>query len=254
MNLDPSLRKCCLNKTFKSNPKMRILLFPYACGGASIYRTWHNLFPSEIEVIPIQLPGRENRISEKPFTRLVEVTDYLFETLKPLYDRPLALFGHSMGSLISYELAIRLEKAGYTPAHLFVSAHSSPDNGKLGSNDHLLSDKKLINRLRELSFTPEPVLQNQDLMKLLLPLIRADFAMCETYEYNNHPALNCPITVFGGTNDKEVSLDELDKWKAFSNASFSKNELKGDHFFVHDQADNIISEISNKLSQNSFDN
>ncbi|QED47030.1 thioesterase II family protein [Cytobacillus dafuensis] len=253
MNPDSSLRKWCLNKTFKSNPKMRILLFPYACGGASIYRTWHNFFPSEIEVIPIQLPGRENRLSEKPYTSIVELTDYLFETLKPLYDKPLALFGHSMGSLITYELSIRLEHAGIIPAHLFVSAHSSPKKGKLGTNDHLLSDEKLISRLRELSFTPEPVLQNQDLMQLLLPMIRADFTMCETYDYKEHPTLNCPLTVFGGTNDREVSLNELDHWKPYTNASFSKVTITGDHFFVHDQASTIISNISEKITQNTFD-
>jgi surfactin synthase thioesterase subunit len=227
---------------------MRILFFPYACGGASIYRNWHQFFPSEIEVIPIQLPGRENRISEKPYSSLTELTEQLFETFKPLFNKPIALFGHSMGSLISYELSKRMQLSGVTPVHLFVSAHAAPDKRTYDTNDHLLSDNELINKLRKLSFTPEPVLQNKDLMQLLFPMIRSDFAMIETYEFKDGPLLECPLTIFGGTNDKEVSLSELDNWKHHTKADFSKVIISGDHFFIHENASVIASAMLKKLT------
>lgn len=242
-----SLLQWCLNKTLKPDPKMRILFFPYACGGASIYRTWSQFFPSEIEVIPVQLPGRENRISEKPYSSLTELTDHLFESFKPLYDKPIALFGHSMGSLISYELSKRMQQSGIIPVHLFVSAHGAPDKSRHDTNDHLLSNDELINKLRKLSFTPEPVLQNKDLMQLLLPMIRADFALIETYQFKDGPLLECPLTIFGGTNDKEVSLSELDDWKYHTNDDFSKEIISGDHFFIHENASYIASAMMKKF-------
>ncbi|MDM5228721.1 alpha/beta fold hydrolase [Cytobacillus sp. NJ13] len=247
MKSDSLLTQWCFNKTLKPESKMRILFFPYACGGASIYRTWQNFFSSDIEAIPIQLPGRENRITENPYYSIEELADHLFEILKPLFDRPVALFGHSMGSLISYELSIRMHQSGIIPAHLFVSAHTAPHKSNRGTQDHLLSDEQLINRLRELSFTPEPVLQNKDLMRLLLPLIRADFAMCENYRFKHNTVLTCPVTVFGGTNDNEVSISELDDWKHYTTSDFSKVVIDGDHFFVHDQASIITTNISNKF-------
>ncbi|XXM71416.1 thioesterase II family protein [Lysinibacillus sphaericus] len=247
MKSNSMLSQWCFNKTIKPESKMRILFFPYACGGASIYRAWQNLFPSDIEVIPIQLPGRENRITENPYFDIDKLTDNLIEVLNPLFDKPVALFGHSMGSLISYELAIKMQLAGITPYHLFVSAHTAPHKSIRNTQDHLLSDDQLINRLRDLSFTPEPVLENKDLMRLLLPLIRADFAMCENYIDKHKTVLNCPITVFGGTNDKEVTISELDEWTKHTTSDFSKIVLDGGHFFVHDQASIISAEIISKF-------
>ncbi|MDQ0273728.1 thioesterase II family protein [Cytobacillus purgationiresistens] len=247
MKLDLSLMQWSFNKSFNSDSKIRILFFPYACGGASIYRNWQKFFPFDIDVIPIQLPGRENRITEKPYTNIDELTTDLVDILNPLYDKPIAFFGHSMGSLISYELSVKLQQFGIKPVHLFVSAHLAPHKSNHDTRDHLLSDDQLINRLRELSFTPEPVLQNKDLMNLLLPVIRADFSMCENYNFINRPALRCPITVFGGTRDKEVSTNELDEWKYLTNDSFSKVVIDGDHFFVHNHASTITTNIIERL-------
>ena len=229
---------------------MRLLCFPYAGGGASIYRTWPSSLPPEIEVLPVQLPGREARIREPAFTSLPPLIDGLLPALgRGLLDGPVAFFGHSMGALVAYELARALRDAGSPrPLHLFVSARRAPDLPARTAPIHALPEPEFRQRLRELNGTPEAVLEHPELMELLGPTLRADFTLIETYEPTSAPPLDCPITAFGGVDDPDVSEEEMAAWRRFTTAAFQLRMLPGDHFFLaQDSGEALRREIARAL-------
>lgn len=216
-------------------PRVRLFCFPYAGGGASIYRGWSAALHPDIEVWPVQLPGREGRIREPAFSRADELVAALLGGLaEPLARGPFAFFGHSMGALIAFELARALRLAGTAgPLHLFVSARRSPDLPARDDDIHDLPEPEFRARLRELNGTPEAVLEHPELMDLLGPLLRADFTLSETHDFVPGPPLACPITAFGGRDDADVTADDLSAWRRQTTAAYRLTMLAGDHFFLH---------------------
>lgn len=171
---------------------------------------------------------------ETPFTKLLPLVRAIAQALLPHLDKPFALFGHSMGGLISFELVRLLRREyGLSPVHLFVAGHRAPQVPDLDLPVHNLPESAFLDELRHLNGTPEAVLENAELMQLLLPTLRADFAVLETYVYAPGLPLDCPLTVFGGLQDGEVSCDRLEAWREQTTASFSLSMLPGDHFFLH---------------------
>ncbi len=170
--------------------------------------------------------------------------------LLPYLDRPFALFGHSMGALVSFELARELRKGqGLVPYHLFVSARSAPQLPSQDPPIHNLSDQALVEELRRLNGTPLVLLEDWELLRLLLPIARADFALCETYNHNpNESPLDCPITAFGGLADRKVRLDALEAWRSQTSMFFSLQMFPGDHFFIHGARPLLLSAVSHGLS------
>jgi medium-chain acyl-[acyl-carrier-protein] hydrolase len=161
---------------------------------------------------------------------------------------PFALFGHSMGSLVAYELARVLRRTGLpTPAHLFVSGRRAPQMLREPQTFHDLPDARFIERLRELSGTPEEVLQHPELIAFVLPTLKADFAVCETYMYRPEPALECPISAFGGLTDADVSRDELAAWAQLTRGPFRMEFFPGGHFFLHDSRPGLLAAITADL-------
>jgi medium-chain acyl-[acyl-carrier-protein] hydrolase len=228
---------------------LRLFCFPYAGGGASIFRTWVNDLPPDVEVCSVQLPGRENRLMERPFTRLPSLIHSLAKALFPYLDIPFAFFGHSMGALISFELARELHRQNSPgPLHLFVSAHRAPQVPRLQSPIHQLSKAAFKEKLYCLNGTSQEVLQNEELMQFLLPLLRADFAVCETYVYSSQALLNCSISAFGGLQDKEVSYHDLEKWRDQTDRSFTLRMLPGNHFFVKSAQSLLLQAVSQDLT------
>src|SRR5712691_623251 len=214
--------------------RLRLFCFPYAGGTASVFRAWSEHLPPEIEVCPIQLPGRESRLGEVPFSRLPPIVEALAPALRPYLDKPFAFFGHSMGALIGFELARHLRREGQSdPIHLFVSGHRAPQLPDPNPPIHQLPEPAFIQELRRLKGTSEAVLADPDLMELVMPMLRADFAVSETYLYTPEQPLACPITAFGGLQDKEVSRGEMDAWRVQTQQSFLLCMLPGDHFFLH---------------------
>lgn len=214
--------------------RVRLFCFPYAGGGAPIYRNWSRLLPPEIEVCAARLPGRDRRIKESPFTDLSEMVSVIAEAIVPYLDLPLAFFGHSMGAIISFELARKLrETQNQQPAHLFVSGRRAPQLPNDEPITHNLPEPQLLEELRRLKGTPTEVLEHPELMELMLPLLRADFSVVETYGYRPGAPLDCPVTVFGGLQDAEVSREDLEAWGELTNAAFSLRMLPGDHFFLN---------------------
>ncbi len=236
----------------KSQPHLRLFCFPYAGGGRSIFRPWldtQGMLPAEVDICPVYLPGRESRLREPLFTRLPPLVEALSHALEPFLDVPFAFFGHSMGALISFELARYLRRIHHLgPAHLLISSHRAPQLPDSNIPFHDLPEPELIDLLSRLGGTPQAILQHEELMKVILPILRADFELCETNVYTPEPPLDCPISVFGGEQDTMVSVQELEPWQVQTQRSFSLHLLPGDHFFLHSQQDRLLQALSQELT------
>jgi surfactin synthase thioesterase subunit len=217
------------------NPRARLRLFcfPYAGGNAALYRRWHQELPPDVEVLPVELPGRGSRFRDPPFNHLGPLVEALVPALSSLMDMPCAFFGHSMGALISFELARELRRRGLPqPTQLFVSARRAPHVPDDDPPIHDLPEPEFVEELRTLNGTPEEVLQHPELMNLMIPLLRADFAINETYAFASDMPLDSPIHVFGGLEDEEVNREQLGAWEEHTTAGFKLRMFPGDHFFI----------------------
>lgn len=185
---------------------------------------------------PVQLPGRENRINERPYTTIGPLVSHIAEEIRPSLDMPFALFGHSMGALLSFELARYLRREmGIIPEHLFASGHAAPQITHYDRPIHSLPDSQFTNRIQEMNGTPEEVLTHPELRTLLIPVLRADFTVCEVYEYQYEPALDCAITAMGGLADPFVSRTDLEAWQEQTRRHFTLRMFPGDHFYLQQQ-------------------
>jgi medium-chain acyl-[acyl-carrier-protein] hydrolase len=214
--------------------EVRLFCFPYAGGGASVFRDWAGRLPGHVEVCPVQLPGRETRFREPAFTRVAPLVEALAQSLRPKLDRPFAFFGHSLGALVAFELSRRLQRDyRLQPTRLFVSACEAPQIRSPGKALHTLPPAEFREELHRLNGTPDAILDNDELMELLLPTLWADFSVYETYTYVSGPPLTCPITVLGGLSDDTVSRQGLDAWCEQTTGPFRLLQLPGDHFFLN---------------------
>jgi len=222
----------------------RLICFPFAGGGASVYRAWRRSSPPGMDICPVQLPGREGRIREAPFRRIEPLIDLLAESLPPGLFPPYAFFGHSMGALIAFELARRLVDRGHPPpAVIFPSAARPPHRMRRSHPLHALPDEAFRAALRDLEGTPDAVLEHEELMELLLPTLRADFELCETYEYRGPDPLACPVLAFGGSEDPNVSPEELRGWGEMTRGGFRDLILPGGHFFLETHSEEILRRV-----------
>lgn len=236
----------------RPNPQARIRLFcfPYAGGGASIFNTWPDKLPTTVEVYAVLLPGRENRLTELTFTQLSPLVQTLTEALLPYLTTPFAFFGHSMGALIGFELARQLRwQHGPSPSHLFVSGRGAPQLPPYEPPIHDLPEPQFIAELQRFNGTPKEVLEHPELMQLLIPTLRADFAICETYTYTRGAPIECPISAFGGLQDHRVRPERLEPWRHQSCASFKLRLFPGDHFFLHTAEPLLLMTIARDLQQ-----
>ncbi len=232
-----------------SHANFRLFCFPYAGAGASIFCPWMAQLAPDIEVISVQLPGRENRLSEPPFTDISSLMETLSYHLLPYCDRPFALFGHSVGALVAFEFARYLRRHDYPqPVHLFVSGREAPHLGPSSSPIHQLPDSEFIEELRRYNGMPDTLLQNPELMELFLPILRADLALNETYHYDSEPPLDYPISAFGGLEDSEANPEEISPWSQETCHSFSLKIFPGDHFFIKSQLRPVLTAISQQLT------
>lgn len=241
-------------KCFKPNStaSLRLFCFPYAGGGASLFRSWHHQLPQEIEVCAIQLPGREDRIKEPPFTHILPLVQVLASVLRSYSDIPFAFFGHSMGALISFELTHQLcRQQQPTPVHLLLSGRHAPQLPEHSPLLHTLPNHEFLQELRDLNGTPAGVLDNPELVQLVLPLLRADLSICGTYVYLNRSPLRCPISVFGGIDDPNETGDRLQPWKTQTTSTFSLTMLPGNHFFLQTNQSTLLKRLAHELISHS---
>jgi medium-chain acyl-[acyl-carrier-protein] hydrolase len=229
--------------------RWRILCFPHAVAGAGIYHGWGRSFPSDVEVGALQLPGREDRLSEQPYSRMEPLVEAMIRATLPwIEEKPCVFFGHSMGALIAFELARRLPSHGASAALLFISGRPAPQLSKENRLIHKLPKAGLIAELRRTGATPESVLSEPELLELILPIMRADYSLIETYRFHKEPLLEIPMTVFGGIDDPEVTVSELDAWRPTTTSYFSRFLFPGGHFYLNDVPDLIARSICRRLS------
>jgi medium-chain acyl-[acyl-carrier-protein] hydrolase len=229
---------------------IRLFCLPYAGGSAAVFRAWSHDLPPEIEVNLVKLPGRESRVNEPPMSSLTTLVQALGQALQPYLNRPFALFGHSMGALISFELARHLAQTyGQSPTRLLVSGFRAPHLPDPEPPIYHLPEAEFVEEIRRFNGTPEAVLQNAELMELMLPILRADFTITETYTYTDAPPLDCPISAFGGLQDGVVSQEHIDPWSIHTRGDFALHMFPGNHFFLHSARPLLLWSIAQELTQ-----
>ena len=235
----------------RPDARLRLLLLPHAGGGASMFRGWADALPPDVEVCPVQLPGRENRVAERAFDRMEPLVRALADVRERWRDLPYAVFGHSNGALVGFELArlARLARRTGTPGpvHLFASGRRAPDVPSRLPDVHRLPDAELIEELGRLGGMPVQVTQHPELMQLLLPLLRADMALIETYEYRDEPPVSIPITAYTGTGDPRVTVDEAQAWERHTTGGFRLRVFPGDHFYLARGDGQVLATLSADL-------
>lgn len=231
------------------HPRVRLLCLPYAGGGANVYRGWADALPPWIGVAAVQLPGREGRLAEPPMTEAGPLIERLVEATTPLAEKgPLALFGHSMGAVLAWELARAMRRRGSSePGHLFVAGRRAPDLPSALPPLHGLPDAAFRAELARLGGTPREVLTHDELMNLILPMLRADFTLIETWRPEAGPPLSCPLTTFAGIHDAEAAPSRMAGWTAVTRGPTSHRVLPGGHFFLQESRAALLSLIAAAL-------
>ena len=231
--------------------RTRLLCIPFAGGGAWTFRPWPAKLPDDCDVLGVQLPGREDRLGDDPFTHLGPLVSALADAALPVLSdgTPYAVFGHSMGALIAYELQRELARRGAPLAgQLFVSGYRAPDLPAPYPPIHELADGEFVDEVARLyDAIPPAAREHEELMELLLPGLRADISVCDTYAHVEGEPLPCPIHVFGGEGDHHVSRADLEAWGALSAGRVEVTMLPGDHFFITTSLDELLGSVSAEL-------
>jgi medium-chain acyl-[acyl-carrier-protein] hydrolase len=232
----------------RPNAALRLFCLPYAGGNGGIFRNWADSLPPFIEVCPIQLPGRGSRLREPPFTSMTLLVDAIETAIAGYLDKPFALFGHSMGAAINFELVHKLRsKRGLEPVQLFVAGRKAPHLAGSEERTFKLPEPEFIRKLQRLEGTPTEVFENQELLGLVLPLLRADFELVQTAEYVVRPQLRCPITALGGVADNSVSREDLQGWSEHTSGRWHLSMFPGNHFFLHPHEPEVLQVIAEQL-------
>ncbi len=231
-----------------SRPEFRLFCFPYAGGSASIYFNWHKWLPKNVEVCAIQLQGRGSRYNEELHTNMDQLVEDLVAQIKPLMDVPCAFFGHSMGGNIAFHLCHKLKlESEVAPKYLFLSGSSPPDviEGYPGIDS--LTDDEFWEAIKRLSGTPKELLHNAELMRLMLPVFKADYETLKSgREYLD--SLEIPLVLIRGNRDNSISASEIKSWEKFSNARSTMHEFNGGHFYLHRLERELLSCLSSYIA------
>lgn len=227
----------------------RLFCFPYAGGAASYYFPFSARLTPGIEVRAIQYPGRQDRRTEPCIESIPELADIVADAVIDSIDEPYAFFGHSMGAIVAYEVAQRLQRrTGSGPRWLFASARRAPSQGR-PENVHLRGDKGLVAELRLLGGTDPRWLDDDELLATILPSVRSDYRAIETYRHVPGPLLDCPITALIGDDDPYTTVDEMVAWREHSTGPFNIHQMPGGHFFVDTHRQEVIDILSSTLEQ-----
>jgi len=230
-------------------PAVRLFCLPYVGGAASVYESWRGALGGDVEVCPVELPGHQTRLREKAFSDLDALVNALASAITDELDVPYALFGHSLGSLVAFELARELRRRGADePRALFVSGGPAPRLAREHPPVHDASDAEVVARLRLLGGLPDEVLAEPGLLRRFLPTIRADFAVFETYAFTPERPLSCPVVAFTGSEDTDVPAARVEPWSVESTGRFEHHVLPGGHFFVHTARTALLNLVRGELA------
>jgi pyochelin biosynthetic protein PchC len=229
------------------NPAVRLVCFPHAGGSPSFFRSWPRHLPPEMEVLAVCYPGRHSRFGEPHLDTMSEVADQVTTALEPYLRTPLALFGHSMGSAIAYEVALRLgRRYGVRPVHVFASGRSAPHR-TTSSALHLAPTDVLVSSVSALGYSAAAIVDEPELRALMLPTLRADFRLIETYRPESLAPMDSPLAVLVGEQDPGCDLDGARAWAEATTAEFELRVFPGDHFFLEPMEPDVLRHIGGHL-------
>ena len=231
-------------------PAVRLFCFPFAGAGPSAFRGWSPNLPAAVEAVFVHLPGRESRLREPSVPDLLKLARKIADAMMPLSDRPLALFGHSLGGLIAFEVARELRRRQLpAPLRLFVSACRAPHLPPPFSPLHELDVDELLRQVNERydGSVPREVIEDVELRELLVPALRADFAALETYRHQPELPLDCPITAFGGGRDRTLAHDAVEPWSVHTSREFRHRIVEAGHFYLQTARERLIDHIVEDL-------
>ncbi|MFC3996921.1 thioesterase II family protein [Nocardiopsis sediminis] len=226
---------------------IRLVCLPHAGGSAAVYFPMSRALKDDADVLSVQYPGRQDRRGEPGVRDMAEYADRVYDALLPWNDRPLALFGHSMGAVIAFEVARRLEGAGTVPARLFVSGRRAPSRTREGEDLHRRDDAGLIEEMRRLDGTDSSLLDDPELLPLILPALRSDYTAIETYAYRPGPPLATPVTALVGDADPRATLKEVRAWSDHTGGAFDMEVFTGGHFYLTEHQDRVAALVSRHL-------
>ena len=230
-------------------PYVRLFCFPYAGAGASRFSGWADSLPSWIQIAAIQLPGREDRWSEPSVASMAPIVEALSREIPRFLDLPIAIFGHSLGGLLGFEFGRLLERQfRLSPLQLVVSAVEAP-SARPSRHPilHRMPDQDFLNEIIKLDGVPREVQANDELLALMLPVLRADVTMYETYRLSFQPPLSCPILVIGAEGDTRVSPASLSEWRRHTRNRCELYRFPGNHFYLHPHRDSLLGLIASRL-------
>ncbi|NSC24994.1 thioesterase [Streptomyces albus subsp. chlorinus] len=231
--------------------RVRLLCFPCAGQGASAYRSWQRLLAPGIEAVPVQLPGREGRATEEPFTDMDSLMARLLPVLEEQVDAVdgYALFGHSLGALVAFEAARRLEAGGRTPLGLTVAAQRPPHLPPARETVHDLPRAAFMTTLGLYGQVPVGLFDDPAAVELAAAGLRADFTLVETYRPPAGPPLRCPVTALPGLADTSLPPGSMRAWQELTSGPFTFRPVPGDHFFVNERAEEVTGVLRTALSR-----
>ncbi|MEV6419586.1 alpha/beta fold hydrolase [Streptomyces sp. NPDC051662] len=224
---------------------VRLVCFPHAGGSASFYFPVSAALASDSDVVALQYPGRQDRRTEPSVDDIGVLADRIAPVVAPLFDRPVVFFGHSMGAVVAFEVARRLEAGGRTPAMLFASGRRAPSTRRV-ETVHQRDDDGLVAEMKALSGTDAQVLGDEELLRMVLPAIRSDYRAIETYG-PVEATVDCPITALVGDDDPKATPSEADAWRAHTTAAFHIQVFRGGHFYLSSRAVEVIGVVREAL-------
>ena len=225
--------------------KLRLFCFPYAGGSAQIFSKWSDYLPESVDLFAIQAPGRGRRFSENPIACLQSKMQILHQEILSYTDIPYMFIGHSNGALLAYELARELQKSGNCKLqHIIISAKRAPHLADIKPPIHDLSQSQFVAKLKEYDFTPDEVLANDELMELFSPMLRADFALSETHDFDDSFPLQSDASLFWGNKDKDVPLKDMLAWQKLIDGQMNLIEFDDGHFFISHSEEMFMREVN----------
>lgn len=226
----------------------RLFCFPYAGGSAQVFRRWAGALGPTFDVCAVQPPGRWNRFTEPLISDLPTLVRSAQDGLREYLIEPFALYGHSVGALVAFEFARQLRRERLPePAHIFVAARRAPHiSSGLPAIDRLSDDQLLQLIAGRFDALPHVILQDRDLLSVLLPILRADLKLDESYSFEPDEALACPLTVLGGTADRTTTVAMLEAWGEYARGGVTVETIEGGHFFLEDARDAVLATITRR--------
>lgn len=228
--------------------RIQLICAPYAGGSSSSFRRWSHKLPPDIALYAIELPGRGSRFAQPCLHSVHEVISQLTKEVRPALDQPFALFGHSLGAVIVFELALQIRRLGMSPpVRVIISGQRAFDRPSPRPPIHDLPDQDFLQEIDRYGGTPPGLFEDEELRSMFLPVLRADFTLGETYDHRQSERLEVDICAYGGWEDDEVSLDDIKAWEAYTSGRFRYRMFPGNHFFLHRHEDLFLENLVKDL-------